>query len=389
LAVASLSRNRTILCARLQLRRAEIEEAASTRIYSVSERTASMDPDYVEGLRRAVSAALEYGLTAIEVGVARLPPVPAPLLVQARLAARNGIGLDVVLRRYVAGFTVLSDFIMQEAIAGETLEIDAVHRIGREQATLLDRILAAVSEEHSREIESRLGTSEERRAERVKRLLAGELVDTDELDYDFGANHLGVVAAGSAAAEALRALTDRLDCRTLLVRHGEGKAWAWLGTCQEAIDPDVFDLHAHAALPASVSLAVGEPSQGLAGWRLTHRQALAALPVALRGSDRMVRYSEVALVASMLQDDLLAHSLRGIYLTPLADERDGGAMLRETLRAYFAAGRNVSSAAAALGVSRRTVANRLRTVEDRIRRPLGKALMEIDAVLRLEELITR
>lgn len=386
MALASLERTRTDLHARLQCRRAEIEEAAFTRVYAVSAPPRGVDPDYVQGLRAAVASAIDYGLTAVELGVERLPPVPAPLLVQARLAARNAVGLDTVLRRYVAGSTVLSDFIMQEAAAANRLRADSIHRIGRDQAVLLDRLLSAVSEEYARELASRLVTSEERRIERINQLLAGELVDTDEFDYDFGGHHLGVVATGPTAVEALRALAGSFDCRTLLVPQGEG-AWAWLGTHGRALDPDALELRASTALPTSLSLAIGEPSHGLSGWRLTHRQALAALPVALRGDARTVRYSKVALLASMLQDDLLAASLRELYLEPLAEERDGGAALRETLRAYLAADRNVSSAAAALSVSRRTVANRLRIVEEKIGRPLASALMEIDAVLRLEELV--
>jgi DNA-binding PucR family transcriptional regulator len=88
----------------------------------------------------------------------------------------------------------------------------------------------------------------------------------------------------------------------------------------------------------------------------------------------------------MFQDDLLATSLREIYLAPLAGQRGGGEALIRTLRAYFDAQRNVSSAAAVLGVKRHTVTNRLRTVEDLLNRPLATCANEIDAVLRLEEM---
>jgi DNA-binding PucR family transcriptional regulator len=60
--------------------------------------------------------------------------------------------------------------------------------------------------------------------------------------------------------------------------------------------------------------------------------------------------------------------------------------LRHTLRAYFAAERNVSSAAAALGVTRQTVTNRLRVIEETLDRPLGVWATEIEAALRMEEL---
>jgi DNA-binding PucR family transcriptional regulator len=48
--------------------------------------------------------------------------------------------------------------------------------------------------------------------------------------------------------------------------------------------------------------------------------------------------------------------------------------------------RNVTSAAAALGVNRHTVSNRLRAVESRIGRPISSCVAEIDAALRLEDL---
>src|SRR4029077_15954907 len=103
-------------------------------------------------------------------------------------------------------------------------------------------------------------------------------------------------------------------------------------------------------LPAEVALAIGEPAEGLAGWRQSHRQGAAAFNVARRRWKPIVRYADVALLASAMQDELLVSSLRQLYLEPLEAERDGGRVARETLRAYFGTERNVSSAAAALGV---------------------------------------
>jgi DNA-binding PucR family transcriptional regulator len=79
-------------------------------------------------------------------------------------------------------------------------------------------------------------------------------------------------------------------------------------------------------------------------------------------------------------------SLRQLYLEPLAGERDGGEVLRETLRAYFEAERNVSSAAAALGVKRHTVTNRLRAAEEKLGRSLNVCAGELDVALHLEDL---
>ncbi|HWC47817.1 MAG TPA: helix-turn-helix domain-containing protein, partial [Solirubrobacterales bacterium] len=92
---------------------------------------------------------------------------------------------------------------------------------------------------------------------------------------------------------------------------------------------------------------------------------------------------DVAVLASLLRDDLGATSLRQLYLEPLESMRDGGKAARETLRAYFATQRNVSSTAAALGVDRRTVTNRLRAVEELFGRPLADFATDLEMALRL------
>jgi hypothetical protein len=373
------------LAARLRRRRAEIEQATLTRIRSVSDPTEKPDPEYLDGLRGAVSAALNYGIEAIERSEDRPPPMPTALLSQARLAARHGVQLETVLRRYLAGYTLLGDFLIDESEKSGLLNGAALKRLLRVQAALLDRVIAAVSEEYAREAGARLGSAERRLTERVERLLAGQQLDTSELPYGFDAIHQGAVAGGPGVAEALRGLAQALDCRLLLVPRGEESVWAWFGR-RRALDSEELGRTVAAHLPARVSLALGEPAAGMGGWRLTHQQAKAALPIALRGSEPFVRYADVALLASMLQDDLLIASLREIYLDPLSQERDGGQILRETLRAHLAAGQNVSSAAAALGVNRHTVTSRIRAIEERLGRPLSACAAGIDAALHLEDL---
>ncbi|HET8862962.1 MAG TPA: helix-turn-helix domain-containing protein [Solirubrobacterales bacterium] len=339
----------------------------------------------MEGLRAAVSAALNYGLAAIELGEERAPLVPAELLAQARVAARSGVSLDTVLRRYFAGYTLLSDFLIQEVEDGDLLSHAVLQRVMRGPASVFDRLVSAVTDEYTREASGRFSSTEERRAERVRGLLAGELLDTSELAYELDAWHLGVLAVGLGADEAIRGLAATLDRRLLLVHDGEGAVWAWLGG-RHRVDPQEIECLESSGWPVQVSLAVGEPARGLSGWRLTHRQARAALPVALRRPASIVRYADVALLASILQDDLLTASLQGLYLEPLSNEPDGGEVLRETLRAYFAAERNISSAAAAIGVSRRTVANRLRTVEERLGCSLRTISTEVEVALRIHDL---
>lgn len=374
------------LAARVHERRGELESAALARIQAISDPADVKDPEYAAGLREAVTAGLAYALAAIEAPRRSPPspePVPVQLLAQARNAARSGISLDTVLRRYFAGYTLLGDFLVQAADEG-SVPASGLQRAMRGEAALFDRLVASVSDEYTREVDGHSHTAQERRADQVRMLLGGELVDTAELHYEFDAWHIGAIAVGPGAQVAIRELAKALGRRLLTVCADDGAIWAWFGGMRRLASREL--LLADWSWPGSGVLAFGEPGQGLEGWRLSHRQAKAALLVARVGSERQTAYADVALVAAMLQDEVLAASLPRLYLDPLSAERDGGATFRRTLRAYFAAERNTSSAAADLGVSRRTVANRLHAIEEHLGRSLPSCSAELEAALRLDAL---
>jgi len=332
----------------------------------------------------AVAAAVDYGIEAVEFGEARCRKVPPVFHAQARLTARSAVSLDMMMRRYFAGYVLLGDFLMREADHC-SLNGAALQCIMRDTAAVFDRLISTVAEEYQREDRGLPSSPDERMASRVRALLSGELLDAADIDYEFEGWHLGALATGSEGPDAVRRLAKSLGRRLLSIRSDEGVVWVWLGG-RSPLDPDDLD----AALPSlgvgDFSLALGEPAYGLSGWRLTHRQAQAVLPIVRRSGKACLRYADGALLASLLQDDLLAASLQERYLSPLASERDGGESLRETLRAYFAANRNASSAAAALGVSRHTIANRLRVIEEKVGRSLASSGAEIEAALRLHDL---
>lgn len=379
-----LSELRAHLSTRLAERRVEIESGANLRIRAVSDPAETGDPAYVQGLRLALSAAVDYAVAGLQADADDDLPVPLPLLTQARLAARSGVSLGTVLRRYLAGYTLFSDLLMQEGGTG-SFSGTALQQLMRAQGARFDHLVAAITEEHGKEWTRRPRSEEERRVKQVEGLLEGELVVGEELDYDFKLAHVGMIASGSGGAESLRRIALELNLRFLLVRPDDGTVWGWLGASQIS-DFDRLYAAAGAATRPELSLALGEPASGLPGWRLTHRQARTALAVGMRGRDPIVRYRDVALVASTLGDDVFASSLRENYLAPLSRGRDRNGTLLRTLRAYFAAERNTSSAASALGVSRQTVINRLKAVEDRLRRPLSTCAPEMEAALRLEQL---
>jgi hypothetical protein len=363
-------------------RRAEIESATSTRVHAISDPRQVGDPRYPQSLDAALAAAIDLRLAVL--GDGERAPIPPLLLAQARLDARVGVSLDTVLRRHLAGAALFGDFLAEEAERSEVGNPTLRCLLG-EQATLGDRLIETVSDEYVLESKSRLSTVSERRRECVKRLLAGELVDHSGLGYDLGGHHVALMAKGEGVQEAMRLVAARLDRRLLAVCREEEPVWAcWLGGRRPLDAAQTIEALGEVQLDRSY-FSIGEPGRGLAGWRFSHRQAKAALPVAERRRESVVRYADVALLAGALGDDLLAASLRRLYLEPLEDARDGGDAARDTLRAWFEAERNVTSTAAALGVDRRTVSNRVRTIEGLYGRRLKDVAAELETALQLED----
>jgi DNA-binding transcriptional ArsR family regulator len=371
---------REILVGRLRSRRIEVGESILARVRGLN----GPKEDGIgtgRGLAATVAATVDYGFETIESGEEKVPPIPAAVLVEVTRAARAGLSVDTLLRRYVAGHALLAEFVIEEAtqagLRGESLK-----QVLRDLATVFNRLLEAVSQEFLRPT-AEPPSSKAMRLARVRRLLAGEPVDPSAIAYEFEAVHVGVIAEGTRPAESVQEIKNSVDCRLLVVTPTDTRAWVWVAH-RRLIDAGEVKQALDMCAPELV-VAVGEPLQGLTGWRLTHEQAKAALPIA-RHRKATVRYVEVALLASLVRDDLLSASLRQLYLVPLESTADGGLKLRRTLRAYIEAQRNVSSAAAALGVSRRTVSNHLRVAERMIGRPLDPELPALEAALALEAL---
>jgi AcrR family transcriptional regulator len=148
-------RARARVVEQLRARHSEIDEAIFARISDQwFDRAGSEDPEYVVGLRAADVAALDYILLGIERSGQSLEPVPVAVSEQARRAARVGVGVDTVLRRYHAGYAVLARFVIQEAERDELLgQGSALGDLLQIVSALVDRLSAAVSKAYNKEIE--------------------------------------------------------------------------------------------------------------------------------------------------------------------------------------------------------------------------------------------
>lgn len=364
---------------RLAARRFEIERAIAGRIVGMpglAERS-----ERPSGLEAAVSAGVEYGLAGVRCGMEAAGPIPAALLAQLERSARSG-DLDAALRDCFAAYVVFCSFVLEEAEGRPTRAVADLRVVLPAVAALFERVLAAVAGAFSRERRARPRLPGARQLACVKGLLAGDRVDPACLAYEIDHWHLGAVVLGRSGPAHSRELARAAECRLLLVRPETDVAWVWFGG-RRRVQLDGL-LTGAASDSQGMLILAGEPARGLEGWRLSHQQAQAVLRATPPDAEGLVRYAEVGLLASISQDRVLTRSLHQMYLAPLADANDGGSGLRATLRAYFAAGRNVSSAASALGVSRQTVGSRLRVVEERLGRPLAQCAPELEMALQLD-----
>jgi hypothetical protein len=376
------------LAARLHSRSAEIEEAIVARIRDVSpDSPGDNDVQYEEGQRAAVAAVLEYALAGVEHRGAPARPIPPMVIVQTHRAARCGVELGTILRRYHAASAELTDFVTQEADAGGLLGNGmALRGIQRAQALFLDRLILTINEEYIREGERIERSPDQRRADRVRRLLNGEQVESNELGYDLDTWHLGMIGKGLGVGQAIRGMATGLDSRLLCVSHDEQSVWAWLGGKHSAVVSDIKRLLS-AKWPAGLSLALGEPMEGIEGWCHTHQQAQDAFLVSLCQPRTLTLYADVALVVPWLRDETRARWLVETYLSPLDNRGRSGAKLRATLRAYLDSGRNASATSKALNVTRRTIHNRINLIEQRLGPLFDERQAELELAMRLDDLM--
>jgi len=360
-----------------------MEDAIFARMLTLSEPPEPGDAEYTAGLRTAIREALDLGITSIERGPEWNPPPPPALAIQAQRAARSGVSLDTVLRRYATGDRIVGEFLVEEA---DRFPGNVIGQVMRSRGPLVDALMAQAATHYVREFERMTQSPEQRQTELVEKLLGGDVaVDLSELDYEFESWHLGTILVGEGAEAAAGAAARELNRRALIVPRGPRTAWLWLGGDPRLDSEAVKRLLDDGAL-VGLSLASGEPRWGLDGWRLSHQEACAGHQIMLRKPQRLVRGADVVLLAAVLRDDALARSLLQTYLAPLDGPGDSGEVLRRTLRAYFASGHNAATAAAALGVDRHTVKRRLQKVEELLGRQLDACQARLEVALGLEEI---
>jgi hypothetical protein len=346
------------------------------------------DPNRVAVLRSTIATVVDFGLSLIERAQTQLDDLPTGAWESVRVGARSGGALSIPLRGYLTGHLVMWEFIVEEAEAlsiGDRARVALLKRASLIESTYYQRLIDVASDEYMSELERVTRGREQRRPQLIRELLEGSEVSELELGYRLAGHHVGMIVSAPEPEGLAHQIASMLDCQLLTLSRSERTLWLWLGGMRP-LDGRGIAAVVDGLTDADLRVAIGEGAHGARGFRLTHRQACAAHAVAQRTSARVTRYADVALLALALHDEALGATLPAVYLAPLDADPGRAEILRETIRAYFAAGHNATSAAAALGVHERTVSARIRAAEALLGYPLNVHRAELETALRIEQL---
>jgi hypothetical protein len=348
-----------------------------------------------------VATCLQIMLHRIDLAAVRAPASAAEY---ARRLAQRGTPLTMLLRAYRLGHARFSDWLLTELAlltelkgrAGDAATITAtVQRMARLVAGYIDRISEEMVSAYTQEREDWLRNRSAARAARIRDLLSGAWIDVSAteatLGYRLRQYHVAVVCWADDAASAgdesirLKRAIGRVAAQTgfggdpvFLSRDGSS-AWAWLPLGIR----DRFDGAASDA-DAGIHFAFGDAAKGIAGFRLTHQQAIAAQAVALAGGSppRVVTYSEVAPVAMMLGSTNLLRAWVLGTLAGLATDDEHHARLRDTLLVFLHTGGSYKTTAERLVLHKNTVQYRIRKAEESLGQPVGENRHDVELALR-------
>jgi hypothetical protein len=217
----------------------------------------------------------------------------------------------------------------------------------------------------------------------VARALEGRWVGAVELGYELGHSHVAMVADTPLLLEALACHAKR---ELLQVQAPGGGVWAWLGGPTPLPDDELDALIAWQRRREG-EVAFGEPAGGLAGFSVSHRQAIEARAIAVATAERVVRFGDLHLLIALLRDRRLSQGFVERELGELAGPGERTRELRATLRAYLEHGQCVSTTAALLRRDRKTIQRQLQSAQELLRRCVSDRSGELLIALRTADIV--
>ncbi|WP_433716389.1 PucR family transcriptional regulator [Nocardia sp. CA-084685] len=365
------------------------------------------DPRNIELLGASVEGNVDTLLHALrhEIPVARISP-PTAAIEYARRLAQHGIPVNALVRAYRVGQRRMTELFFAELRAGDITPDDGVtvvEAITTMMFEYIDWITQQVVAVYETEREQWLESRNSARALRIGEVLSGaKPVDidsaTESIRYPLHWHHLALILwypdTGASGDELIRLqrfvreLAEAVGTAAapLFGAADRMSAWAWLPYRSEQSDAVARVCDFACKRPEAPHLAIGIMSQGVSGFRRSHRHALRARSVALTRADgepRIIVASEPGLSAAALLDGGSAEvgEWVGEVLGELAADTDNDARLRETLRVFLRTGSSYKAAAAELDLHSNSVKYRVGRAVSRRGRPITDDRLDVELAL--------
>lgn len=318
-----------------------------------------------------------------------LPEPPSAAMDEARIVAQSGNSIEGLMQTYRIGHSVFweaSMDVIDELVPDAEMRRRVLRQVSRFLFGYVDRVIPPIVDAYEQQRDALFRDREQRKRRLVRDLIAGLPVDTSQLAYDLSSAQLAVISWGSQPEQTIVRLGETVGCRLLTVPDASDVVWGWLNG-DVLREYDVARLRRFEPRDGT-SVAIGEVLHGVDGFRRSHRQAWHAYQVASIRPQDVTVYRDISLMALTLHDPESARTFVVEELGELAGDGPKATLLRETLSAYFAAGQNAAAAAAALQITDRTVAYRVRSAEARLGFPIGTRRDELGVALRLAEIFS-
>ena len=366
---------------------------------------AAVEPEIIEFLGAALLENMRSFLTFLSHDIS-IDNVDAPLMTleYVRRLAQSEVGISAVIDPLRAmNKKVLELMISEIRQSGLTRDtaLDVLGFFFDRASSYVDRMTRQLGEVHEAERKRSLERQNSARALGIRRLLADdEHIDIDAatstIGYPLGGTHLAMILSttepGAHEPDMLRVerlvheVAEALNIGTpLFIAADRTTGWAWLPLEAGTADPIAEVRRIADAGDGAIRIAMGPIGSGVAGFRVSHRQAQDARKVAVAGhtSRRVVTVADPEVRVAALMVDDLDRTRQWVHNTlgPLASNTTGDAKLRETLRTFLRAGSSHTAAAEQLGLHRNTVGYRVNKAVERRGRPITDDQIEVEMAL--------
>jgi DNA-binding PucR family transcriptional regulator len=410
---ALVAKSAALIVSRLDDKLPEIARSIQKRLVTELPEIAG-DGEILGLVYDSVQGNLDTFLPAIRNGISidHVEP-PTAALEHARRLAQRGVDADFLLRTYRLGHQAVLGIVLEEIRSAEfdtQLGFDVFEQITSTSFRYIDRITRQVLTTYQNERDRWLANQNRVRALRVREVLHGGEIDTDEMTdairYPLRRVHLSLIVwcgeseNGNELVSMERFITELAkslgaDERPLFIAADRVTGWAWVPLPIDPVDPTAAASDVTRRIRECASaradapwIAAGDPLPGVDGFRRSHRQALAARAVVTASGSHPPAVTAagdpgLAVAAQFCGDLEQARAWVGDVLGPLASATDSDERMRETLREFLHTGSSFKATADELHLHVNSVKYRVQRALERRGRPITDDRLDVEVALLL------